>query len=520
MNGAIVRLTLRQVRRSAIVVVVVTGGMTALVAGTYRSVVTGPPERAQLAAIAGNRAIRTLFGTPSGLGDPGGFTVWRTGTVLALILGGWGVLVMTRISRGEEQSGRWDLLLSGRTTVSGVLGRQVAVLLTVMAAVWVVVAAGLLTAGVRGAALHATGLALVGAAGVATAAGTAQLFASRAAATGVAAGLLGVGLLLRMVADGFAGLAWLRWLTPLGLVELSEPFGPGRWLPLLTLAVANATPVGLAGRAGRWRDVRGARLGGPGRRRPSYALLGSPAAFALRRARLPIVAWSLGMGAFYLLIGLVAGSVTDLLRDNPRLAELAEQGGATGLGTPAGYAATLFVLLTMPAGGFVASRLAAFIGDEVAGRHALACAGPVPRWRWLGAEMLAAGTGALVLALVAAVALWAGGSRLGPAAALAGAANVLPVVALSLGAAVLAVGVAPRAVALLGAIPTIGGFLLVTLGEAVRMPGRLLTLSPYTHLAPVPARSPDLPAAAVMIAFAVLACTAGTVAYRRRDLGG
>ena len=55
-----------------------------------------------------NPAIRTLFGEPVALDDPGGFTVWRTGTVLAVLLGAWALLATTRITRGEEDAGRWD----------------------------------------------------------------------------------------------------------------------------------------------------------------------------------------------------------------------------------------------------------------------------------------------------------------------------------------------------------------------------------------------------------------------------
>ncbi|MEK8110427.1 hypothetical protein NKG94_51120 [Micromonospora sp. M12] len=40
-----------------------------------------------MAALARNPAIRTLFGEPVALDQPGGFTVWRTGTVLAVLLG-------------------------------------------------------------------------------------------------------------------------------------------------------------------------------------------------------------------------------------------------------------------------------------------------------------------------------------------------------------------------------------------------------------------------------------------------
>ena len=56
--------------------------------------------------------------------------------------------------------------------------------------------------------------------------------------------------------------------------------------------------------------------------------------------------------------------MTDFLTDNPRFADLAAQAGFAGLGTVEGYAATLFALLAVPAGVFVAVRLAAVAADE------------------------------------------------------------------------------------------------------------------------------------------------------------
>ena len=79
----------------------------------YRGPSTGAIGVDSLSALAENPAIRTLFGPPVALDDAGRFTVWRTGTVLAVLVGTWAVLAATRLTRGEEEAGRWDLLLAG-----------------------------------------------------------------------------------------------------------------------------------------------------------------------------------------------------------------------------------------------------------------------------------------------------------------------------------------------------------------------------------------------------------------------
>lgn len=523
---AVTALAVRQVRWGATIVTLLGAGMSLLVAVTYASTIGSGPAVASLTALAANPAIRTLFGDPVALDDPGGFTVWRSGTVVAVLLGAWGLLAVTRITRGAEEAGQWDLLLAGRLTLARAVAVHLGVVAAVMAVSGAAVTTALVVAGTAGggAVLHGAGLALLGMFFVGTAGFTAQIFASRGAATGTATAVLGAGLLLRMVADGTSALSWLRWLTPFGLVELTRPYDADRWPPLLFLAATVAVVLAAGPAAARRRDLHDGWLTPPAGRTPRRALLGSVTGFAVRRMLRPLSGWSLGIAAYYLLIGLMVVSLTRFLTDNPRFADLAAQAGVTSLQTTEGYVATLFALLAIPVGGFVAARIAAASADETGRRLTSLYAGPVTRRRLLGAEVSSAAGGAVVLAVVAAVAAWAGtvaaGGHLGLTAALAGTVNVLPVVALSLGAAVFALGLLPQAVAVVGAIPTVGGFLLLVVTERVRLPETVLGLSPFAHLAPVPAAGPDWVGTIAMVAVAVVLGLIGAVAYERRDLRG
>jgi ABC-2 type transport system permease protein len=84
---------------------------------------------------------------------------------------------------------------------------------------------------------------------------------------------------------------------------------------------------------------------------------------------------------------------------------------------------------------------------------------------------------------------------------------------------VLALGWAPRAVGAVGMVPAAGGFLLTVLVDSTDAPGWIAALSPFDHLAPVPAAPPDVPGAVGMTAVAVAIAAAGALGYRRRDLG-
>ncbi|WP_200210625.1 ABC transporter permease [Micromonospora coerulea] len=523
-GSAVTRLAVRQVRRGALVILAVTVGMSTLVAATYLRTVGAGLDAGALAALARNPAIRTLFGEPVALDTAGGFTVWRTGTVLAVLLSVWGVLTTTRVTRGEEDTGRWDLLLAGRPTRPALLGRHLAVLTAAMALIGVTLSAALIAAGTppRGALLHATGLVLTGTLAVAAAAVAAQVFPARAGATGAALGFLGVGLLARMVGDGVPVLGWLRWLPPYGPLALTRPYRDDRWAPLLVLVLASIVLAGAALALAERRDVRDGLLRPATGRPPRRWLLHSVAAFAARRTLGPLAGWSAGIGAYFLLIGLLADSMTGFLADNPRFADLAGQAGFAGLGTVRGYTATLFALLAVPVGAFAAVRLAALAAAEASGRLTLLLAGPVTRTRLSYAEVAITAVGMAVLVTVAAVATWLGativGADLALPAALAGTWNVLPVASLGVGAAVLALGRAPHAVTAVGLVPTAGGFLLKVVADSVEAPAWVSGLSPFAHLAAVPAAGPDWPAAAVISALAGVAVLVGAWGYRRRDL--
>ncbi|HZG91681.1 MAG TPA: polyketide antibiotic transporter, partial [Pseudonocardia sp.] len=261
-------------------------------------------------------------------------------------------------------------------------------------------------------------------------------------------------------------------------------------------------------------------VAGAGDRRSRTALLGSVTGFAVRSAARPALGWAAGIGAFYLLIGLISKSMTTFLAENPQFAEMAAAAGFE-IDAVQGYTATLFTLLAVPLGGYTATRIAAVARAESARRLDLLLAAPVTRVRLAGAETVVAAAGALVLTAVAGLVTWAGtaavGVPLGPAA-LAGAANTLPVTALGLGAAVLALGWAPRLVVPIGMLPAAGGFLLTVLADSTGAPQWIAALSPFAHLARVPATAPDVPGAVALTAIALVLAGAGLAGFRRRDI--
>ncbi|MBN6040392.1 ABC transporter permease [Amycolatopsis sp. 195334CR] len=516
-------LAIRQLRFGAAVIIVFTAAMSALVAAQYRTTFAGALDNGALRALAANPAIRTLFGDPVALDDPGGFTVWRTGTPIGVLVGVWAALTATRLTRGDEDAGRFDLLLSGRITARGLLTRRLAVLAAAVTLSGIGISVALLITGTAPASalLHGGGVAALGLAFAALGVLAAQLLPSRSPATGAAVGVLGAALLARMVTDGLDAPAWVRWLSPFGLFGQLQPYAANRVLPLVALialaAVLAAVALLVAGR----RDLHGAPWALDARRRPRTRLLHSLTGFALRRALRPWIGWLLGVTAYFGLIGLLTISITEFLTGNPRFRELAATAGF-GLDSPAAFAATMFSLLAIPAGVYAAVRTGAFAEDETSRRAALLFALPFSRRKLLGTELAVTTAGTLLLTAGAGLALWVGataaGAQLSFTGAIGGAFNVAPVALLSLGAAVAGLGWLPRAAVALGALPPVGGFFFQVVAQSAGAPDWVLSLSPFTHIAAVPQALPDWPGLAGLLIAAAVLTALGVFGYGRRDL--
>src|SRR3954447_643923 len=181
----VVAAAVRLVRRGLLVVSAVAGVLTAFVAAEYRSTFSSAFSASSLEALAQNPAIRTLFGPPVALDDPGGFTVWRTGTVVAVLVGVWAALAATRLTRGEEEAGRWDLLLGGRLQLRSLVARTLGVVLAAAGAAGVPPAVAMVLAGVGvpGSVLFVAVLAGTGMVGAALGALAAQLLSERRSAS-------------------------------------------------------------------------------------------------------------------------------------------------------------------------------------------------------------------------------------------------------------------------------------------------------------------------------------------------
>jgi ABC-2 type transport system permease protein len=489
-----------------------------------------PAARAQLAASLG-AGFRALFGTSRQLDTVAGFTAWRSVGVCSLIGAVWALLLATRTLRGEEQAGRWELLLAGQTTRRGAATQAMAGLGAGLLWLWAVTAAAAVAIGATDQARFSLtaslflATAMVASAGVFLAVGAlaSQLTSTRRHANALGAGVLGACFLLRMVADSDARIQWLRWASPLGWIEELHPLTGSRALALVPLvALTTGVAASAAGLAGR-RDL-GASTVPAGDSAPARTrLLGSPIGLALRLGQGVIIGWAAALAIGGLVGGLVAQSVSTAVNGassiNQAITRLGghQSGAATYLGIvfPIGAALVAFA---------AAGQLAATRDDEAEGYADHLLVRRVSRVRWLTGRLAVSAGLVLVASLVFGLAAWAGAatqhSGIGWWQMIQAGSNIAPPSLCILGLGTLVYGLWPRLATMVGYGLVAWSFLVQLIGTVVTTNRFLLDTSVLHHVTPAPAADPNWTSAGWLVALGLAAATAGIAAFQRRDLAG
>ena len=526
--GVVGRRTARRAVRSAAVWGVLFGALVANEALSYHSGFPDTASRERFAATMGdNRGLTAVTGPARSLDTLGGFVAWRMMSLMLVAGAIWGFLTATRLMRGEEDAGRWDLLLAGRTSRRHAAGQAVWGLACAWSVLWALTATGTVIAGlqpsvgfsVADSLFYATAGVAGAAMFLAVGALTSQLGANRRQANALAAVVFCISWLLRMLADGQVLPGWVRWTTPLGWIENLAPLtDPQPWalLPIALLTGgAGWCAIGLAGR----RDVGQGVLTGSSVPPSRTRLLNAPGGLAVRLERWPALAWVLGLGALGFVFGLVARAAAEGNFGDSSVGQVVNRdGGHVSLG--AAWLGYEFLYLAAILAFAAAGQIGALRAEEYDGHLDHLIARPVSRRSWLVGRLV------LGLGLVAMAGMsiglggWLGAGGRGGLDALdllQAAVNVaIPgLVVLGLGAALY--GVAPRL-----AVPLLYGFVLwsflVEILAGTLHARWLVHTSVLDLLGPVPATGLDGQAVTGLLVLAAVAALVGFAAFDRRDL--
>ena len=499
------------------------------VISTVKAFVSGYPtlaERIQLAQSL--QPFSTLMGLPHRAETVAGFTEWRVLVVIVIIGAIWGLQTSTGLLRGEEEAGRWELLLAGQTTkrwatLQALFGLGASFTAMFVLTVLFVFAAGRLPGAhfhVVGSLLFALGLVSGAAMFLAVGALASQLSATRGQAATIAAVVLGAAYVVRMIADSRSSLGWLRWLSPIGWVEELRPLQnpqPLALVPIVGLVlVCGGVAVVLAG--GRDLNASVLREGTPNRG-DARSLIG-PTSLALRMSGPTAIAWLAGVAGMAVIYGSLTRSATSMLASSPSFEATLGRLGVRRV--TEGYLGVVFLLVDVLISVIAASQVAAIRDEEAAGRLDNLLVRPVSRARWLVGR-LGVSTLLIVLSgLAAGFATWVGIASqhiyvAQPRLLEAGLNATVPGVFV-LGAGVLVLGLRPRLSAKVAYGIVAWSFLIDLLGSLVKGAKWLRDSSLFTHIALAPAAKPDWGTAAIIVLLGVAAATVGVIAFLRRDV--
>ncbi|MBB5912470.1 ABC-2 type transport system permease protein [Nocardia transvalensis] len=451
--------------------------------------------------------------------------LWKAGMFFTLI-GIATILTVIRHTRAEEETGREELLASTQ------VGRFASLTAALVVACGGALAAGLLGAasikgaGVDGAGSLAFGLALAGSGIVfaAVAAVAAQLSANARTTRGIAFAVLAATYTLRAIGDARAGNGPtnpLVWMSPQGWSIQVRPLAGDHFAILLLHVVAAVVLIGVAYVLLQRRDLGagliaerlGAPAAGPG--------LSGPFGLSWRLQRGALLAWTVGLALYGLVIGSVVHGIGDELGTSDAINDfIGRLGGSDVLEDS--FLSMGYTMLGMAASAYAISAALRLHSEESGQRAEVVLTGAVARIRWAASHLAFAFLGPVVLLVVSGL---IGGLVYGAAAddmgkvwrVLEAALVQVPAIWVFAGAAVLLFGLLPRWSTVAWGVFT-AGVALFLLGSISGMPQWVQDLTPYSHLPKVPGTPFTATPVVILVILAAVLTTVGLIAFRRRDL--
>jgi ABC-2 type transport system permease protein len=523
----ITRLWVRLTRRTTVLIALAMAAYAGIEVAAYTISYPNGVSPTQFAMFEDNPAIRMMTGVPDAIDTAGGFAIWDGGWVMQIVLAVWAILTATRLLRGEEDTERTEVVLAAPLRATTATLSALAVLAGSALVFGASATAALLVGGTSatGSVLFGVGLAGVACTFVGVAAVTSQLVDVRRRAAGLAAAALVLGYVVRMIGSSTDDRLWIRWLTPLGWIDELHPYGDANPWALVPLVAVPALLAWLAVALRTRRDVGAALLVSDKGRAPHLRMLGSSIAWAWRSNRAVLVAWVVGLALLSGMYGALTSTMLDWLEQDVEYQQMFETLGLDAALSMLGFVAMIGQMMGVAIAAQVAWRLGSVRGEEESGRADNILCRPVSRLRWLGGHTTLALAGGVVLVLASGTAMWAGLVLAGTdtvswAQSVGSVLNALPVVVLVGGLGVLTYGVLPRLTVVLPVTLTIVGYLLTLLGPALKWPSWVLNVSPWTHLAWVPAADWAATSGLVMTALGLVMLVLGLLAFHRRDVVG
>ena len=505
-----------------------------------RGIVAAFPNVAERAKIihglANNAALSIFYGDKSAnIISPDGYMVYRIMPILVLVGAIWMLGVTTKMLRGQEDSGRWELLLSGQSaarsatlkTLLGIAGAISVALLLIALLLAAAGHSGKFTLTLGGSFYYALALIFGAVLAVAIGALTSQLAATRRYAMLYGASVIILFFMLRSLGNTVDSLAWIKNLTPFGWIDKLRPFYHPQAVWLLPLGAFTVITIGVAlWLAGR-RDLGASLIADKESAKPHFKLLASQIGLDFRLSRNVLFGWLLGSVGFAALIASIDKTVAKTLTSSGATKGKIAQTFSNLTGN---YSAQMEIAYLSAAGFLIVTLLLVMVtnyvgavrDEEASGRLDNMIASNRSRGRWLLERLILIISAAVVISLVANFVVWTIASAQGVSVSFAtlvlGGLNILGPVMLMLGLGVMIYGFKPRLSVIVMYALIAWSFTVDIIAAALKLSKTLTQTSLLHYVSLVPAVTANWRTFTILTLLGIGGICVGIIGFENRDI--
>lgn len=528
---ALRRFGFRQTVKGAIILGILCGLMMGAQGAAYAAAYPDQHSRdAFVKSLESVPAIGFMAGEIRDAATPASYSIYKSIALTTLITAVWGLLTTTRLLRGQEEDGRLEPIVAGRTTkmtatLHILIGYGYSLILAFLIT-WLGIAglgsdpqvnlsvghAGLLTLGVFLPSIFFASLGIL----------TSQLALTRGRAMAYGLGLLLFFFTLRGAGNSIASWNDLKQFTPFGWTDLLNPvLDPNLWWIVPTVIFA-LLAIPLALYFAQHRDLGESILPESEFTRSHYYLLGSDFAYSIRQNIWPFIWWTIGALAYAGLLASIAKVGADALASSPAFTKVI---GALGgnyddlvvafLGFGGMITALVLLVMSAVAIGSIRNQEAKLYLDNILVQ-------PVHRSAWLFKRLIILTTMAVLISLLTGYLIWQIASLQGVSLDLGvvvqNSIALVGSVILLIGVGALLYGILPRFAALIMYVAIVWAFVADILKALFSLNDTIEKTSLLHYVSFTVTKTPDWTQFAWLVAIGIVAALLGIVAFTKRDI--
>lgn len=528
---ALFQLGFKQTIKGAAILGILIGIMAALQGFGYVKTYPDAASRAAFAAAFESApALGVLYGEIKNLASGAGYMVYRTVPVMGLLAAIWALMTVTKLLRGQEEDGRWEVLTSASTTprqatfylfagfsASLIVAFTLSTIIVAAIGSMPEIAASIEESVLIGLSIFLPAL-LFGGIGILVS----QLAATRRRAIFYGLTCIALFFILRSIANIIPDLYWLKTLTPFGWADQISPiFDPAPLWASPFLFTVSLFIVGGTFLVGT-RDLGSGIINESATRKPRFHLLKSATGLAFRQNIPLFAAWTIAAISISILMASLTNVATEAVTDSPSLAGIVSQLGDSTTSLKLAFigAGSIFViiaLLIMTTASFANIRK-----DEAKDYLDILLAQPLHRSSWLGKRLLLIIAASITVSLAHAVTTWLMADfqniTLDLGNMLLIAITATGIIIFTLGLGTLLYGIAPRIAVTCMYIVIAWSFLIDILESVIGLNEIIVKSSLFHYVTLSPAATPDWATFAWLIAIGFSMGGIGILAFTKRDI--